>query len=169
MSFKLIATGTVTGSAADIQFSNIPQTYTDLYVTITAAGRLTSGVTGAIVAYTFTSQSSTLADWRDLRVNGSSVSSNGSAYPIIGTLEYLSSDMFSSIHMYIPGYKTNSGKQVFISDNVSVNNTSTALNSFNSLFIDVPAPISFLGFGDGSAGGGLKVGSKISIYGIRNS
>ena len=167
--FTAIQTLTVTGSAADIQFTNIPQTYTDLYVAISASGRLTSGTVGALVLYTNPVQSSALSDWRDLRGSGSSVSSAAAAYPIIGELEYLTTPTFSSVSLYISKYTSNAQKQVFITDSVTGVNASTAVSSLNSLIINSTDPISFLGFGDGSAGGGLKIGSKITVYGINNS
>lgn len=167
--FQAIQTVTVTGSAGDIQFTNIPQTFTDLYVAGSVAGRLTSGTTGALVTYTANGQSSSLANWRNLRGAGSTVTSSASAYPIVGELEYLSGNIFGSFCMYILGYRTNSQKQVFVADSVTGINSGAAYSSFNSLIIDATDPISFLGFGDGSAGGGIKVGSKITLYGIKNT
>jgi hypothetical protein len=154
--FTAIRTVTVTGSAADLQFTNIPQNYTDLYVAITAAGRLTSGTTGALVAYTVSGQSAALSNWRDFRANGTSVSSSSSAYPIIGGLEYLSSgNYFSSTMLYVMGYTTNANKQIFMSESATGINSSTGLVSYNSLIINATDPNTFLGLGDGSAGGGL--------------
>lgn len=165
---KALQTITVTGSASDIQFTSIPQTYTDLYVVISAAGRLTSGTAGAIVVYSKSGQSSVLSNWRDLRGSGTSVTSSSSAYPIIGVLDYQNTNTFSSIGLYVSGYTSNTQKNIFLSDSVTGINGSTAISSWNSLIIDNTDPISFLGFGDGSAGGGLKVGSTITIYGIFN-
>lgn len=168
--FTAIQTLTVTGSAANIEFTNIPQTYTDLYVSITAAGRLTSGTTGALVVYTAPGQSSALSNWRDFRGAGSSVSSSSSAYPIIGALEYLSTgNYFSSTMLYVGGYTTNANKQIFMSESASGINSSVTTMSYNSLIIDVTTPITFLGLGDGSAGGGLKVGSTATLYGINKN
>lgn len=167
--FTPIRTVTITGSAGDLQFTNIPQNYTDLYVAITAAGRLTSGTTGAMVVYTAISQSSSLSNWRNFRGANTTVSSNSSAYPIIGELEYLSSgNYFTSIMLYIPGYTTNANKQIFMSESATGINA-PAYVSYNSLIIDATASIDFLGFGDGSAGGGLKVGSTATLYGINKN
>lgn len=166
--FTKIASATVTGSASDIQFTNIPQIYTDLCIELSVAGRLTSGAVGAVVVYTATGQSSSLSNWKDLRGDGSSVTSAGSAYPIIGEVEYLSTNTFSSIRLYLPNY-TLTTKKMFASESVTESNVTSATSSMNALMIDYTTPVSFLGFGDGSAGGGLKVGSTVWLYGIKNS
>lgn len=165
----LIGTLVVSGSVGDIQFSNIPQSYTDLYVFASVAGRLTTGADGAMVIYTATGQSSSLSDWKNLYSNSSGVSSASSAYPIVGTLQYnASTNTFSSTSIHIPNY-TSSNQKTFISDSVTESNTGTAYQSLNSLKINYTSPITFLGFGDGSAGGGFKVGSSISLYGIKGN
>lgn len=164
MTMRLIASATVSSSASDIQFTNIPQTFTDLYVLISAKGRTTSGV-GALVIYTVDGQSSSLSTWRNVLGNGSTTENNGSAYPIIGSLQHLSDAAFNSVAVHIPNYKASTQKAI-ISDSVTENNGTTAYNSMNILRINYTDPISFLGFGDGSFGGGMAVGSTISLYGI---
>lgn len=167
--FQLIQSITVTGSAADIQFTNVPQTYTDLCVVASVAGRLTSGSFGALVIYTAASQSSALSNWRNLRGSNTTVSSSNAAYPIIGELQYISDPIFSSVHIYIPGYTTNTNKQVIMSDSAALLNSNTGVMSFNAEIIDSTNTIGFVGLGDGSAGGGLRVGSMASLYGIKNT
>lgn len=163
---KLIASATVSGSASDIQFTNIPQTFTDLYVVISAKGRTSSGV-GALVIYTVDGQSSSLSTWRDLRSTGSGIENNGSAYPIVGNVQHVSDATFGSISVHIPNYKASTQKAI-ISDSVTENNATTAYINMNILRINYTDPISFLGFGDGSYGGGFAVGSTVSVYGIKN-
>jgi hypothetical protein len=166
MSMTLISTATVTGSAADIQFSNIPQIYTDLYVLLSVAGRLTVGTDGAIVAYTELNQSNSLSSWRNLFGNGSGVSSGNTAYPIVGTVQYVAgTNTFGSTVINIPNY-TSSNQKVFSYDTVTENNGTVAYQGIGALRINYTPPITFLGFGDGSAGGGFRVGSTISLYGI---
>jgi hypothetical protein len=167
MTMTLIATGQVTGSAGDIQFTNIPQTYDDLYVLISAGGRITGGNEGAVVAYTATGQPSSLSNWRGLYGNGTGVSGNTAAYPIVGNVQYLSTtNYFNSISINILNYKA-ATKKVFQYDSVTENNGSAAHQSLGTSVIDDLNPITFLGFGDGSAGGGFKVGSQIWLYGIK--
>lgn len=164
MTMKLIATGTVTGSNSDIQFTNIPQTFTDLYVVISAKGRTTSGV-GALVIYTVDGQASNLSTWKQLSGNGSSAYSENNTYPIVGQVQHLSTATFGSVSAYIPNY-TSSSQKVISSESVTENNGTTAYVSIHALRINYTSPISFLGFGDGSYGGGFATGSTISIYGI---
>lgn len=166
--FIKIASATVTGSASDIQFTNIPQTYTDLCALISVTGRLTSGTAGALVVYTATGQSSSLSTWKDVRGDGSSAASYNAAYPIIGTIVYQTSSTFGSTNLYIPNY-TSSNKKGFSSDSVTEANTVLSYAALNALMIDYTSPISFLGFGDGSAGGGLGIGTSVTLYGIKNS
>lgn len=166
--FRLIASGTVTGSAGDIQFTNIPQTYTDLRLVISAKGRLTSGVAGAMVIYTATGQSSTLSTWLNAQGDTSGTVSYSSAYPIIGTLVYNTTNIFGITNVYIPNY-TSSAKKFFSTESITEAQATQAYHSLNGLMIDYTSPISFLGLGDGSAGGGLAVGTTASLYGIKNS
>lgn len=166
--FTKIASATVTGSAGDIQFTNIPQTYTDLRLLISAKGRLTSGTVGAMVIYTATSQSSTLSTWVNARGDGSSTASYTSAYPIIGELVYNSTNIFGACNVYIPNY-TSSRRNFFSAESTTESTATQAYQSLNALMIDYTSPISFIGLGDGSAGGGLAVGSTATLYGIKNS
>jgi hypothetical protein len=167
---KAIQTVTVTGSAGDVQFTNIPQTYTDLYLTVTSAGRLTSGATGALVIYTASGQSSSLSTWVDARGVNANTNSSTSAYPIVGELNYQSStNNFGLTSIYIPTYTSSTLKKIFITDSVTELAATEATKSFNSLTIDYTSPITFIGLGDGSAGGGIKVGSTVTLYGIKNS
>jgi hypothetical protein len=168
--FTAIRTLTVTGSAADIQFTNIPQTYTDLYVAITVGSRVNTGSIAAMVVYTQNGQSATLSNWRNFRGLGTTVSSNTSAYPIIGEVENNSStNYFSSTMLYISGYTSNANKQIFLSESATGVNSGLGTLSYNSLIINETAPISFIGFGDGSNGGGFKVGSTATLYGINKN
>lgn len=165
MTMTLIATATVAGSAADIEFTGVPQTFTDLYVLLSVKGRTSGPGNGAIVVYTETGQSSSLSTWRALEGNGSGASAPSAAYPIVGTVKHQSSATFSSTSIYIPNY-TSSSKKIFSSESVSEDNATGAYQDINALIIDYTSPISKLGFGDGSYGGGFAVGSTISLYGI---
>ncbi len=163
---QLISSMTVNGVAGDIQFLNIPQNFTHLYAVVSVAGRLNVGTDGAMVVYTATGQSSSLSSWRNIYGNGSGASSANNAYPIIGTVQYVSgTSNYSSTNIFIPNY-TSSNQKAFSSESVTENNGSVAYQSFNSLRINDTNPITFLGFGDGSAGGGFNPGSSISLYGI---
>lgn len=169
MSMKHLATIEVTGSAQDVQFSNISQDYTDLQVYVSAAGRTTGGTDAALVAYTVPGQSSSLSTWANISGTSSNNSSaNTAAYPIVGTIQHVSgTNNYGSVSIYIPNYTSSTNKKVFSYESVTENNSSTAYQSIGQLLLNYTSPITFLGFGDGSAGGGLKVGSIISLYGIK--
>lgn len=160
-----ISTITVTGAASDVQFTNIPQTFTDLQVFISAKGRTNGPGFGALVVYTVTSQSSSLSTWKNLEGTGTGVSSYNAAQPIVGIMQHLSTATYGSTSVYIPNY-TSSNEKFFSGDAVTEANQAEVRVTINALKINYTSPITFLGFGDGSYGGGLGVGSTISLYGI---
>jgi hypothetical protein len=162
MTMTLIATATVTGSPADISITNIPQTYTDLYILVSAIARTTANPNALVIAANGYAQTSNV--WRDLRGNGSSVASANTTVAVIGLLTNIN-NTFNSVTIYLPNYAS-VGTKAYSSDSVTENNGTTAYQSINAGKFDVAAAITSLQFGDGSAGGGLGIGSTVSLYGI---
>jgi hypothetical protein len=162
MTMKFIASTTITGSPADISITNIPQTFTDLYIVISSIARTSANPNALVVnanGYT-----STNGSWRDLRGNGSTISTATTTTAVVGLLTNIS-NTFNLVNIYIPNYSS-SGTKIYHSDCVTENNGTTAYININAGRFDVASAITSLQFGDGSAGGGLGVGSSISIYGI---
>ena len=164
MSMTLIATATVTGSAADIVFSSIPQTFTDLQVLLSVKGSAATSDLSALITQLNGSGS---GSFRDLRGNGSSTNSNNNASSgQIGVLQRSGATGFGSVSVYIPNYTGTTAKSIS-TDSVTENNATTAYQAITAtLFSGITTGITSLLFGDGSAGGGFAVGSTASLYGI---
>lgn len=163
MTMTLLASATVTGSPADISITSIPQTYSDLYVLVSAIARTTANPNALVMfanGYAQTNQT-----YRALRGNGASVSSLSSTITFAGDITNIT-NTFSSQSIYIPNYTTSGTKSVSV-DSVTENNGTTAYQMIVSNKFDVAAAITSLEFGDGSAGGGLGVGSQVWLYGIQ--
>jgi hypothetical protein len=131
MSMKLIATTTLGSDTSNIEFTNIPGTYTDLVVYF--SGRSTGDnqfTTWRDVQLTFNGSTSNYS-WRHLEGNGSSVSSSGGTSQssiFLGTAmpdSATTSNTFSSSYVYIPNYAGSTNKSVSF-DNVTENNATQA-------------------------------------------
>lgn len=122
--FIKISTVTVGASGAStIDFSNIPQTFTDLKLVV--SGRSThTGLDGVDIRF---NNSSTGYTYRSIMGDGSSAASyNGSNLEF----QYLTGNaqtasVFSSFEMYIPNYTSSNNKSVSI-EAVSENNATSA-------------------------------------------
>jgi hypothetical protein len=131
--FTLIASSTVgAGGAADITFSSIPSTYTDLVLKV--SGR---------------SDSSPSAPWNALRVNFNGSSANLSGTAVYGdgssasagtntngefgfaTASNATATTFGNTEMYIPNYAGSANKS-FSGDGVSENNATQSLLALES-------------------------------------
>jgi hypothetical protein len=124
-----IQIGSVTvgsGGAANIEFTSIPATYTDLLVNFSGRGNVNQPSGGFACKLEFNGSSSSLsARW--LRGSGSAVSS--STETIIGQIMADSNDStantFGNSSIYIPNYASANNKSVSI-DGVEENNATTA-------------------------------------------
>jgi hypothetical protein len=163
---KLIETKTLGTAAATIQFTSIPQTFTDLLVTFslrTDRAALTDTpqlrVNGATTGYT----------QRKLEGNGSSASSGtetGQTYLLLDTINgaTTTANTFSNSSLYIPNY-TGSTNKTMSSDGVYENNASTSFQRLEAnLWSNTSAitSLSLLLF----SGRSYVAGSTISLYGI---
>jgi hypothetical protein len=116
------------GGTTTINFNNIPQTFTDLQLTISSRTNGTNG-NRLIGAYFNGTGYPSNASFRELIGNGSSVSSsNNSAYSTLGYTNDASqtSNTFSSHSIYIPNYSNTSNFKQLIIDSVQENNATTA-------------------------------------------
>jgi len=159
---KLIATATITGSPANIEFTSIPQTFTDLVILISAKGSAAGTAVSALVMQV---NGTGGGSERVLRGDGSSVISFSDTSGQIGVIQRVGATGFGSVSCYITNYTSATAKSVS-TDSVSENNATLAYQSLNAMIPTTTAAITSLLFGDGSAGGGLAVGSTASLYGI---
>lgn len=170
--YVAIATVTVgSGGAANIEFTSIPATYTDLLIKASLRdNRTDSPVTDTVI--TFNSSSSGYSI-RMIYGDGSSAGSattSGATY-IAGLYQntnQTTSNTFSSAEIYIPNYTSSNNKSVSV-DATSENNASTA---YASLVAGL--------WGNSSAITSIKLApmfgslsyvqySTATLYGIKNS
>jgi len=122
---KLIAKTTLGSSAANIEFTSIPGTYTDLLF----LGSLRSNRAGSAKDDTYLefNGSSTNLSSRGVEANGATASSFSAAvlYGPLATGSTATADTFASGEVYIPNYAGSANKSVSIST-VSETNATTA-------------------------------------------
>lgn len=169
----LIASNTLTSSAASVTFSAIPGTYTDL-----------------ILKYSMRTDSSSYLQWLNLRFNGDSGSATtysltylagtGTAavsgrytstyrWAVQGANGALStSNTFSNYEVYIPSYTVAQNKPASIFG-VMENNSSTAnqseIDTAGALYQNTAAITSILI----ESGSNILSGSSFWLYGLKNS
>jgi hypothetical protein len=123
--YSKIATYTVgSGGLASVSFTNIPQTYTDLVVKMSARG---NGVWSNEIRMTFNGTTSGYSN-KTLYGQGTATGSfsTGTAYAYSGETPAanVTASTFSNAEIYIPNYTSSNYKSVSV-DNVSENNATT--------------------------------------------
>ncbi len=122
---NMVAIQTVTvgsGGAASIDFTSIPQTYTDLVVRL--SGRSTTADADMYISF-----NSNTANYsrRVLRGNGSAASSTSGSDRYVGTIDSSgeTASTFGNWEIYVPNYTTSNNKSYSI-DSVEENNATQA-------------------------------------------
>jgi hypothetical protein len=126
--YTLISSVTVgSGGAANITFSSIPATYTDLLVNI--SGRCSQAASGGNCTISFNG-TAVNATRRNLNGSGSAASSTTASDGYIGDIPGSTStaSTFGNTLIYIPNYASSNNKS-FSVDNVTENNATAALAS----------------------------------------
>lgn len=129
LTFKPIATTTVgSGGAANITFSSIPQTYTDLCILISARSEAAGGFSDEIIKL---NNATTTYTNKYIYADGANAFGSGAAYigsggftgGMVGNTS--TSNTFSNKCIYIPNY-TASVRKAYLVDSVTETNASTA-------------------------------------------
>lgn len=166
--FIKIASVTVgSGGAANIDFQNIPATYTDLKVV--ASIRLTSGGDGNLF-FTFNNSTSSLS-WRGLYGTGSAAgSNNGTTSGLLGgiiTGATNTASVFGSAEIYIPNYTSSNNKSAS-AESVSENNATAAYQFMAASLWSNTAVINRIILFEGSNTNFAQY-STATLYGIKSS
>ena len=169
--FVKIASVTVgAGGAANIQFTSIPSTYTDLLVKISARTNEPS-TTYDIPQMVANGNQSVSYVWRGLLGNGESASTYSSSSVAGIVTGYFNTDAntantFSSTEVYIPNYLSSVNKPISV-ESVTENGATTAYPFLLAGLIPVTAAITSLRFNLNF--GIFKQYSTATLYGIKNS
>nr|DAL22187.1 MAG TPA_asm: hypothetical protein [Caudoviricetes sp.] len=164
---QLIERVELTSATASIEFSNIPQIFTDLYILVSV--RTARNLANDFIDMRFnTDDTDGNYSARVLYGNGSGVSSfTENSY--IGDIngDTSTSNTFSSISIYIPNYTSSVAKSSSV-ETVSENNATAAYQSLVARLWNGTAAINAVRFGFTAAGSNLVAGSSASLYGIKS-
>ena len=168
--YEAIATVTVgSGGAADITFSSIPATYTDLCIKMSLRNVTNTETTGAVYFNSDTTNANYSA--RRLLGDGSSASSANTANPYFFYMDTTgeTNNTFSNCEIYIPNY-TGSNQKSISADSVTENNATAALAVIVAGLWTNTAAINAIQIRPYTAGNGnLAQYSTATLYGIKNS
>ena len=168
--YTLISSNVLSGSAASVTFSAIPQTYTDLvlrYSGRTAAGSGTAysvevTLNGATSNYSyialFNSSATTVTSW-----NGANQSYINALFSI--NTPSNTANTFSNAEIYIPSYTSSSNRQIAIDSAVEDNSADVARAVVSSLSRNATAVTSITL----TPPANFAAGSSFYLYGISNS
>ena len=168
--YTLIASNTLSSSAASVTFSAIPNTYTDLVLRFSA--RNDRAVTDGTFKITLNGLTSSIYSWTYLQGNGSAASSARASattslqdYALVGSSA--TSNTFSSIEIYIPSYTVSQNKPISA---ISVNETNATAVKMTALaqLAATTAAISSIEIANNSTWQFVS-GSSFYLYGIKNS
>jgi hypothetical protein len=165
--FTKIASVTVgSGGASSIDFTSIPGTYTDLYITLsTRVLRTATNWSGILVKPNGTNFSAT----RQLYGTGSATASSsvdaytGGASNSTDT----TSNTFSNNYVYIPNYTSSDNKSIS-TDSVTENNATSALATLAASTFTVTSAITSIAIVD-EGSRTFQQYTTATLYGIKNS
>ena len=163
--FYLIQTVTVTaaGGAATIEFTNIPQTYTDLVLHLSA--RSSYGAVGDDL-YLYFNGTVTNRSGRFVYGNGSSAAAiSVSDHAGTMTSDTATASVFGNTTIYFPNYASANIKSLS-SDSVSENNATTAYTDLTAGLWNSTAAITSIQIPTAGGRGVWKQYSSASLYGI---
>jgi len=168
--YTLIASNTLSTSAASVTFSAIPATYTDLVLRCSIRDNSAS----SFVANTFrlNNNSSAIYSYTNLTGNGTTANSGrGSGltelYSLTGTTPAATANTFGNAELYIPNY-TGTAKKVSSAYGVSENNATLSSIAAYAGLIDLTSAITSIQV-IALPTYSFVSGSSFFLYGIKNS
>ena len=167
--YTLIASNTLSSSAASVTFSAIPGTYTDLV--LRASIRSTEASTGKAIRIEFNADSSAI--YSVTRINGSGSAASSSRRTDYSFIDGYTADAdnntantYSSLELYLSNYTSTKNKLMSIFHAQENNTTAAEMNAIAGLYGNTSAITSIkLNF----ASLDIKAGSSFFLYGIKNS
>ena len=168
--FIKIASVTVgSGGASTINFTSIPQTYTDLVIKLSARNQTTSETVGSVYFNSDTTDGN--YRYRRLLGDGSSASSLSGNFPYWFYMSTTAdtASTFGNSEIHIPNY-TGSSQKSISSDGVTENNATSALTVLIAgLWLDTSAITAIQLRPYVQGGGNFAQHSTATLYGIKNS
>ena len=167
--YTLIASTLVgSGGAANVEFTSIPSTYTDLLVKISVRTNVASTFWGWRMIFNSSTSNYT---GKTLSGNGSSVSSSNQTSPWAGSINANNStaSTFSNIEVYIPNYASSNYKSYSIDGVTEANATTAEMHLDAGLWSDTSAITTIKFDATGASPSDLVQFTNIYLYGIKNS
>jgi hypothetical protein len=158
MTLQLIETKTLGTAAATIEFTSIPQTFTDLLVVYSI--RSVDSIVLMDIAF---NGSTANFSARYLQGNGSGVGSASNLPRFIGAAMGVTANTFGNSQLYIPNYTGSTNKSWSV-DNVSEANQTQSYQEIVAGLWSNTAAITSLAITMSS--GNIASGSTVSVYGI---
>ena len=167
--YTLIASNTLSSSAASVTFSSIPSTYTDLVLkcSIRSNGAAATRLVNLTINNTSTNYS-----WTYIEGNGATASSTRQAngtniYVGEGNASTSTSNTFSSLEIYIPSYTATQNKPLGSFQTMEDNAASAYMEAVSGLWRNTAAITEVKLAGPGADS--FVSGSSFFLYGIKNS
>lgn len=163
--YTLISSYTVTTAQANVEFTSIPSTYTDLIVV--GSCRFVRATNGGTMNINFNGSSSNLTE-KNLWGTGSAVSA-GTDVGLVALVPgaNTSANVFSNFQLYVPNYTSSNNKSWSV-EFVSENNASAGYDGFVAGLWSSTSVINAIKFLDNGAGN-IDVYSTFYLYGVSNA
>ena len=166
--YEAIATVTLSSSAASIDFSSIPATYTDLAVLLSTRGTSVGLRTDVIMKFNGSSTSYSGREIRNADGTVSSTTSNTSYIDMWRVNETsTTASTFTNHSLYIPNYASSNNKSFSIDSVLENNSTSSYYIGFSGGLWSNSSAINQITFTIGN--GSYAQHSTATLYGIKNS
>jgi hypothetical protein len=166
---KLIESKTLGTAAASIDFTSIPQTYTDLVIFTSV--RTAAAITNERLTLRFNADSGNNYSNRQLSGNGSTAASSVRTSQNIFSLEAgitganATANTFASGFIHIPNYTSNLTKLIW-SESVTETNATEAWQAMTGHLWNNTAAVSSFSVSYFNGTANLVAGSMVSLYGI---
>lgn len=172
LTYDALSTVTCTGNTSSIDFTNIPQTYTDLLLLLSLRG---NGYNATDVNMRFNSDTGSNYGyrlfWKDgnsTSVTGSTVASAVSMFTGFGTGSNTTASAWASNSIYIPNYTLSRSKVASI-ESVTEANTSDTWNIGNAGIWTGTAAITSISLFPPTGGQYYIASSTVTLYGIKSA
>jgi hypothetical protein len=172
VTYKLIEAKTLSSDTANIEFTSIPQIYTDLVLKLSIR---TAGSTGVTYAFNGMTANNTTTGYSDKHLygDGTNVGSfentTATSYrqSIMSNRLNTTGNIFASTDVYIPNYTGSTAKSISV-DSVTEHNSTTAYAILSGNSLSNTAAITSLQIFNLDSDN-LLSGSTFYLYGIKNS
>jgi hypothetical protein len=160
---KLIESKTLATAAASIEFTSIPQTYTDLVLKISVRQSSNNGNPYTPITFALNSSASNKTSRYLLGEGGGTSSPNYTEFYLWTASSLTTADTFSNNELYIPNYTGSTNKSISI-DSVTENNATANMLAIGAALWSNTGAVTGVSFT--ALAGNFVIGSTASLYGI---